>query len=91
VWHITLPQLRGILLIMLLLQLIGTFQVFTEPFIMTGGGPENRTTTVLMLIYNYAFIAGDYGKATALSLMLAAALCVLSAIYMRLTRNWSRT
>ncbi|WP_166355689.1 carbohydrate ABC transporter permease [Phytoactinopolyspora limicola] len=91
VWHITLPQLRGIMLIMLLLQLIGTFQVFTEPFIMTGGGPENRTTTILMLIYNYAFIAGDYGKATALSLMLAGVLSIVSAVYLFLTRTWSKT
>lgn len=88
-WHVTLPQLRGVLLVMLLLQIIGTFQVFTEPYIMTGGGPENRTVTILMLIYRYAFISGDFGRATALSLMLAVALSVVSAIYLWLTRRWS--
>ncbi|WP_116947394.1 carbohydrate ABC transporter permease [Jiangella endophytica] len=88
-WHVTLPQLRGILLIMLLLQLIGTFQVFTEPYIMTGGGPENRSLTVLLLIYRYAFVSGDYGRATALSLLLALALGVLSAAYLWATRRWS--
>lgn len=88
-WHVTLPQMRGVLLVMLLLQLIGTFQVFTEPYIMTGGGPENRSLTILLLIYRYAFTAGDYGRATALSLLLAAALCALSAIYLALTRRWS--
>ncbi|SDD86019.1 carbohydrate ABC transporter permease [Auraticoccus monumenti] len=87
--HITLPQMRGVLLVMLLLQVIGTFQVFTEPYIMTGGGPENRTVTVLMLIYRYAFVSGDYGRATALSLMLALALSVLSAVYLWVTRRWS--
>lgn len=90
-WHITLPQLRGIMLLMLLLQVIGTMQVFTEPFVMTGGGPVNRTTTVLMLIYNYAFLEGDYGKATALSLMLAVALTIVSVVYLRLTRSWSKS
>lgn len=88
-WHVTLPQLRGILLIMLLLQLIGTFQTFTEPYIMTGGGPENRSLTILLLIYRYAFVAGDYGRATALSLLLAVALSLLSAVYMWATRRWS--
>ncbi|MFC4138342.1 MULTISPECIES: carbohydrate ABC transporter permease [unclassified Microbacterium] len=89
-WHITLPQLRTVILFMLLLQVIGTFQVFTEPYVMTGGGPNNSTTTILMLIFRYAFIAGDYGKATALSLMLAVFLCLLSAAYLWLTRKWAK-
>ncbi|MEV6966990.1 sugar ABC transporter permease [Hamadaea sp. NPDC051192] len=88
-WHVTLPQMRGVLLVMLLLQLIGTFQVFTEPYIMTNGGPENHTVTILMLIYRYAFVSGDYGRATALSLLLAAALTVLSWVYLRVTQRWS--
>ncbi|WP_290859164.1 sugar ABC transporter permease [Hamadaea sp.] len=88
-WHVTLPQMRGVLLVMLLLQLIGTFQVFTEPYIMTNGGPENHTVTILMLIYRYAFVSGDYGRATALSLLLAAALSALSWIYLRATKRWS--
>ncbi|MDR7188848.1 multiple sugar transport system permease protein [Microbacterium sp. BE35] len=90
-WHVTLPQLRSVILLMLLLQIIGTMQVFTDPFVMTGGGPENRTVTLLMLIYNYAFLSGDFGKATALSLMLAVVLSVISAIYLRLTRKWSES
>ncbi|MFE9201185.1 carbohydrate ABC transporter permease [Micromonospora sp. NPDC007230] len=88
-WHVTLPQMRGVLLVMMLLQLIGTFQVFTEPYIMTNGGPENRTVTILMLIYRYAFVSGDYGRATALSLLLAIALSGLSWIYLWATKRWS--
>ncbi|MFD9947634.1 carbohydrate ABC transporter permease [Nonomuraea sp. NPDC059023] len=89
VWHITLPQLRGVLLLMLLLQVIGTFQVFTEPFVMTDGGPEDSTVTVLLLIYRYAFVYGDYGMAAALSVLLAVVLGALSAVYLRATRTWS--
>ena len=44
-----------------------------------------------MLIYNYAFQQGDYGKATALSLLLALVLCIVSAVYLRLTRSWSKS
>jgi len=92
--HVTIPQLRGVMLITLILQVIGTSQIFLEPFLFTGGGPANATMTVLLLIYKYAFqnsIGGDYGAATALSLMLAAFLAVLSAVYFRATRSWSTT
>jgi multiple sugar transport system permease protein len=91
-WHITLPHLRGVLFITLILQIIGTAQVFLEPFLFTSGGPANATLTVLLLIYNYAFansLGGDYGSATALSVMLAAVLAVLSVAYFRVTRSWS--
>ena len=92
IWHVTLPQLRGILFITLILQLIATAQLFTEPYLFTGGGPANSTTTVLLLIYHYAFqnsLGGDYGMAAALSIMLAVFLGVFTAVYFRLTRSWS--
>ena len=92
--HVTLPQLRGVLLVTLILQLIATAQLFTEPLLFTSGGPNNATLTVLLLIYRYAFqnsLGGDYGMAAALSLMLAAFLAVFTAIYYRLTRSWSTT
>jgi multiple sugar transport system permease protein len=94
VWHITIPQLRGVLLLTMILQIIGTAQVFLEPYLFTSGGPVNSTLTVLLLIYDYAFgnsLGGDYGSATALSLMLAAFLAVLSFVYLRATRSWSTT
>lgn len=93
VWHVTLPQLRSVMLITLILQIIGTAQVFLEPFLFTGGGPVDSTVTILLLIYRYAFqnsLGGDYGAATALSLMLAAFLAVLSLVYFRLTKSWSQ-
>jgi multiple sugar transport system permease protein len=93
VWHVTLPQLRGVLLVTMILQIIGTAQVFLEPYLFTSGGPANATLTVLLQIYNYAFgnsLGGDYGKATALSLMLAAFLTLFSLVYLRATRSWSR-
>jgi multiple sugar transport system permease protein len=90
--NVTLPQLRGVLFVTLILQLIATAQVFTEPFLFTGGGPANSTTTVLLLIYHYAFqnsLGGEYGMAAALSVMLAAFLGVFTAGYFWLTRSWS--
>lgn len=89
IWHVTLPQMRTIILVMILLQLIGAAQVFTEPFLMTSGGPQNATLTILLLMYRYAFGgAADYGAATALGVLLALVLALLSAVYLRLTRRW---
>lgn len=92
IWHVTLPQLRPTLLITFILQIIGTAQVFLEPFLLTNGGPANSTLTILQLIYRYAFqssIGLDYGKATALSILLALFLALFSFVYFRVTRSWS--
>ncbi|MFK9985596.1 carbohydrate ABC transporter permease, partial [Escherichia coli] len=48
VWHVTLPQIRGVILVLILLQLIGTMQVFNEPKLLTGGGPNNASISILM-------------------------------------------
>ncbi|MBN1477612.1 sugar ABC transporter permease [Candidatus Sumerlaeota bacterium] len=94
-WHITLPQLRFIMVVMLLLQLIATCQVFTEPFLMTDGGPmtagnpHGATLTVLLYIYNTAFGGGGggLGAAAAASVILFVVMVVFSLLYLRLTRR----
>jgi len=85
---ITLPQMRFILLVMLVLQIIGTMQVFTEPFVLTDGGPANATVTVMLLLYRYAFQYGNYGAASALGLMLFVVLVAFSLVYLWLTRRF---
>jgi multiple sugar transport system permease protein len=92
IWHVTLPQMRTVLLVTMILQIIGTAQVFLEPYLFTSGGPDNATLTVLLLIYDYAFgnsLGAAYGQAAALSLMLVAFLALFSLIYLRATRAWS--
>jgi multiple sugar transport system permease protein len=87
--HITIPQISNVMLIILLLQLIGTFQVFTEPLIMTaGGGPNNATLTILLLIYRTAFIYVDFGTAAAMSLVLFIALIALTLVYFKVTKRF---
>jgi multiple sugar transport system permease protein len=85
--HVTIPQTRYVMLMLLLLQIVATMQEFTTPFIMTGGGPQDATVTVLYLIYKYAFVYFNFGGACALSVMLFAFLAIFSALYLRLTRN----
>ncbi|MFE5595011.1 carbohydrate ABC transporter permease [Streptomyces sp. NPDC056549] len=87
IWHVTVPQTRLVLSLMLLMQVIATMQVFVEPFLLTGGaGPEGSTTTVVYLIYQYAFSFNNYGAAAALGLMLLVLLAGFSAAYVKLSR-----
>ena len=83
VWHVTVPQTRLILSLMLLLQIVGTMQVFTEPFIITGAA--NNTTTVVYLIYQYAFNFNNYGNAAALGVLLLLVLVAFAGGYLWLS------
>jgi multiple sugar transport system permease protein len=93
IWHVTMPQLRGVLFITLILQVIGTAQVFLEPFLFTNGGPNHATETIMLRVYELAFanLGNNFGEATALSLLLAVFLGIASLVYFRLTRSWSQS
>jgi multiple sugar transport system permease protein len=85
--HVTLPQMRFVLLALLLLQIVATMQVFIEPYQLTGTTNE-ETITVMVLIYRYAFtVNNDFGLAAAMSVLLFVVLAAFSAVYLRLTRN----
>ncbi|MBB5080044.1 carbohydrate ABC transporter permease [Nonomuraea endophytica] len=86
--HVTIPQTKLILLLMLMLQIVATMQVFIEPFMLTLGGPENATLTVAYLMYQYAFVyGGNYGAGGALGLMLMIVLLAFAAVQLRLNRQ----
>jgi multiple sugar transport system permease protein len=82
IWHVTIPQTRLILSLLLMLQIVATMQVFLEPFILSGGGPEGKTTTVVYLIYEYAFHFNNYGSAAALGLILLVVLAIFGGAYL---------
>jgi multiple sugar transport system permease protein len=79
-WHIVVPCLKPTTLFLLVTGVIGSFQVFQNAFLMTGGGPDNATTMVGLLIFNNAFTIFDFGKAAAQSLILAAIVAAVSVI-----------
>ncbi|MFF1645735.1 carbohydrate ABC transporter permease [Streptomyces sp. NPDC058240] len=81
---ITLPQLRPILLLTVVLSTIGTLQLFDEPYVLTGGGPDNATLTVTMYLYNNGFKYFDFGYASALAYALALIVAVLGFLQVRL-------
>jgi multiple sugar transport system permease protein len=84
---ITLPMLRPTTLFLLVIGIIGSFQVFTQIFIMTNGGPVNKTTTMVFFIYQAAFKFYEFGYASTLAFGLFALLFVVTLIQLRLYRR----
>jgi cellobiose transport system permease protein len=68
--HVTIPSLRPVLLFVFIIETIGSFEMFTEPFLLTHGGPRDSTTTAGMYIYQHAFEFFNMGYAAAMSLVL---------------------
>ncbi len=84
--YITIPSLLPTMLLLLLIQLLATMQVLQEPFVMTSGGPNNATMTLMYMVYNYAFVYADFGRAGALGIMLFLLLLGLSVVYIRVNK-----
>ncbi len=84
---ITLPHLYTTMIVTFILQIIAVVQIFTEPFLLTQGGPSNASLTPVLEIYRKAFLNNDFGLASAWSLSLIIVLGVFSAIYLHLTRR----
>ncbi len=79
-WKITLPLLRPTLLYLLVTSTIASFQVFTQVLMMTGGGPDYATTTLVYLIYTDAFAYFDFGKAAAEATLLSLSLAGIAVL-----------
>jgi multiple sugar transport system permease protein len=84
--YITVPLLRPTTLFLLVIGIIGSFQVFTQIFVMTSGGPVDRTTTMVYFIYNAAFKYYEMGYASTLAFGLFALLFVVTLVQLRLYR-----
>jgi multiple sugar transport system permease protein len=69
-WHITLPSLRGVILLIVVLQTIASFKLFGQPWLMTRGGPGTATRPLVQYIYETGFRANDMGLASAMSYVL---------------------
>ncbi len=91
-WHITVPNLRPVTSFVVVMGLIGTFQLFDQSYIFSGGsgGPNNSTLTVVLLIYQYAFkTLGTMGYATAIAFMLAIIILVATLLQRKFSKEES--
>ena len=87
-WHITVPHLRGVVLVTVLLLLVTNLNSFTIPYVMTGGGPAGATEIWITHIYQIAFGRIRFGLASAYSTILFVVLMTMGYFYVRaLTRG----
>ncbi len=87
IWSISLPQILPIISTMLVLAVIGTFNMFDSVQVMTGGGPAGATETIILYSYKHAYTFYDYGYALTLSTIAFLIIFVLTIVQMSLDRD----
>jgi multiple sugar transport system permease protein len=82
-WNITIPGLKHVLVLVIITQIISSFQVFGQVNIMTGGGPGGATRVLIQHIYEAGFRDLELGYASAVSLFLFAVMLVVSIVQLK--------
>jgi len=82
-FYITVPLMRPVILFVLVLSTMGSFDLFTEIFVLTGGGPINATLTPILSIYNQAFGNFRFGYASAMSYVYFLIIIALTLVQIR--------
>ncbi|RKP46785.1 sugar ABC transporter permease [Cohnella endophytica] len=89
--YVTLPSLKGLILLLLVLQLIATSQAFQSQLLMFGGGPDNATLTYLLLTTREAFTYINFGNASAMGSLMFAFLVIFTVVTLKLRRGGDET
>jgi ABC-type sugar transport system permease subunit len=89
-FRITVPLLKPVILFAVTLSIIGTFQLFTEPYILTGGGPIRATETPVMQIFSSTFANLRFGYAAAMSYVYFVTIIVLAIVQFKLVTRGDR-
>jgi len=85
--YIELPKMRGVLLIAVLLRFMDSFMIYTEPFVVTGGGPGNATTFLSIDLVKMAVGQFDLGPAAAFSIMYFLVILLVSWVFYTVMTN----
>ncbi|MYB57147.1 MAG: sugar ABC transporter permease [Gemmatimonadetes bacterium] len=86
--HITVPMITPVLLLNLVMGVIVSFQVFTQAYVMTDGGPNYATLFYVMYLYQQAFVWFNMGYASALSWVLFLIILVFTVIILKTSSSW---
>ena len=86
--YVTIPMVSATTFFLLVIQMIGAFQLFAEPFVLGGGEPPQSTLTIVYYIWQNAFEFLRMGKATAIAWVLFAIIFVFTVVQLRLQRRW---
>lgn len=84
---ITLPSIRPVMLFVMITSTIASFNIYAQPFLLTRGGPGNTTRVLLMNVLDQAFVRKDIGSASAMAILMALFIIVISIVQFRLTHR----
>jgi len=87
-WHVTIPMISPTLFLVLVMSMIGAFQTFMQPYVMTRGGPGNATMLYGLYIYFNAFQWWKMGYASALSWIMFIIVFILTLLQFKLSKSW---
>ena len=87
-WHVTLPLLTPIVFLNFVLQIIGSFQVFTAAYLITNGGPQNSTLFYVLYLWRVGFQFFEMGYGAALAWVLFALILGFTLVQFRLSKHW---
>ena len=85
--NVTIPMISPVILFNVVMAIIGAFQVFAEPYIMTGGGPEDKTRFVAMFVYDQAFQYHRLGYASAVAAVLFLLIVALTTLAFQISKR----
>ncbi len=86
-WDVTLPQLREVLIVVILLRAIWDFKEFDLIYLLTGGGPVIATQTLPLMVYKEAFGLNEMGRASAVAVAMMLVMLVFMLIYFRVLKS----
>jgi len=87
-WSITIPMISPVIFFQLIMGIIGSFQVFTQAYIMTNGGPNNATLFYVLYLYRNAFQWFKMGYASALAWVLFLVILTLTIVQFKIANYW---
>ena len=87
-WRITLPLVSPTLLVASVMAIIAALQIFDQPYVLTRGGPGDSTRTAVMVIYESAFQQLQFGRASAIGIVLTVLIMLVTALQFRLSRRF---
>jgi len=87
-WSVTLPMISPTILFNLINNIIGSWQIFSQSYLMTQGGPNNATLTMVLYLYNKGFTQFHFGYASAIAWILFAIVLVFTVLVLRSSDAW---
>ena len=84
---ITLPSIRPVMLFVMITSTIASFNIYAQPFLLTRGGPGDTTRVLLMNVLDQAFVRKDVGSASAMAILMAVFIMIISVVQFRLTNR----